>query len=127
MSILAIDRWRKRLWVAYVRWKDHIIFPVWSVDNDKDCIYSMAHIVAQHNIQHIIIWYPKQEVYLQKAIDAFITQLTYVISPECTIEKVDEEYSSVQAWAVLWNFKKTAAEDTLAAVKILEEYLKHAK
>ena len=127
MSIIAIDRWRRRLWIAYTRGVDGIIFPIGSLDNDANCIYWLAHIVAQHQWELIIVWYPSQEEKIQKAIDKFITQLQYVISPDCKIEKVNEDYSSVQAGAVLGNFRKNPAEDTLAAAKILEEYQEKCK
>lgn len=127
MSIVSIDRWRKRLWIAYTRSVDSIIFPIGSVDNDKDCIYALAHIVAERQADLIIVWYPSKEERIKKYIDEFIKQLQYVVSPDCKIQRVNEDYSSVQAGVVLWNFNKTAAEDTLAAAKILEEYIKEVK
>ena len=127
MSILAIDRWKKRLWLAYAKeWSD-IIFPIWWLDNTQDVLFSLAHLIVQHNASIVVVGYPSQVSYVQRSIDAFIKQLSFVISPDIQIVKTNEDYTSVLAWAQLENFKKTAAEDSLAAVKILESYMEHKK
>lgn len=87
-------------------------------------LYDLAHIVAQHKITTIVVWYPSQTSFVSKSIDKFITDLLFIIDPSIVIHKENEDYSSVEAWAVLGNFKKSAAEDTLAAGIILEKFLK---
>ncbi len=121
---MAIDWGRKRMWLAYMNDAHGIIFPLWSLDNDADVLYSIAHFAVQHKASKILVGFPTQQAGLQKAIDNFIKQLWFVISPDCVIERVNEEYSSVQANAMTWVFKKTAEEDSLAAVCLLEEYKK---
>ncbi len=90
-------------------------------------LFSLAHLIVQHNATVVVVGYPSQVSYVQRSIDAFIKQLSFVISPDIQIVKTNEDYTSVLAWAQIWNFKKTAAEDSLAAVKILEAYLDHKK
>lgn len=121
---MSIDWGKKRIWIAYVTTSSSIIFPVWSLDNNADMLYGLAHIVTEHKINTIIVWYPSQQSFVTKSIDTFIKNLSFVIDPEIVIKKVNEDYSSVQAGAQLGNFKKTAAEDTLAAAVLLENYIK---
>lgn len=101
-----------------------MIFPLWSVDNTPDTLYTIAHFTVQHKATRILIWYPRQESAVQKSIDSFVKQLSFVIDPQCVIEKVNEDYSSIQANALTGNYKKTAEEDSLAAMFLLEEWKK---
>lgn len=87
-------------------------------------LYDLAHLIAQHKIDTIVVWYPWQVSFVSRSIDTFIKNLSFVIDPTIVIHKENEDYSSVQAGATLWDFKKTAAEDTLAAGIILEKFLK---
>lgn len=123
MSILAIDWWKKRIWVAYATWLHAIVFPIGSLDNTPDVLYKLAHIVGERMVSRIIIGCPSEISKTSKAIDAFVTQLKFVLSPDITIEKVNEDYTSIQAGERLWQFTKTAAEDTVAAAIMLEQYL----
>ena len=127
MSILGIDWWKKRLWLAYVTWKSSVIFPLWSLDNNANVLYDLAHIVAQHQIKIIVVWYPSQESFITRSIDRFIKDISFVIDPDIVIHKENEDYTSVQAGVVVGNFKKNAAEDTVVAGIILEKYLSKKK
>lgn len=127
MSILGIDWWKKRLWLAYVTWKSDIIFPLWSLDNNTNMLFDLAHIIAQHQIKKIVVWYPSQVSFVTRSIDAFIKNVSFVIDPDIIIEKENEDYTSVQAGVLVWDFKKTAAEDTVVAGIILEKYMKRCK
>lgn len=123
-TVLAIDRWKKRLWLAYNKPGTTVIFPIGSLDNDDVVLYNIAHLVQQYAIQKIIVWSPKTEQHTTESIETFIKNLSFVISSDCSIEKVNEDFSSVQANAHIGVYKKTAAEDSLAAVYVLEEYRK---
>ena len=123
-TVLAIDWWRRRFWLAYNRADNDIVFPIWSLDNDDVVLYNIAHLVVQYGIGKVIIGTPRYQDDVQYPIDVFIKNLSLVLSPDCIIEKVNEDYSSVQANAHIGVYKKTAAEDSLAAVYILEEYRK---
>ena len=126
MAIMAIDWGRKRMGLAYMNDIHGIIFPLWSLDNNADVLYSIAHFVMQHKATKILVGYPSQQAWVQKSIDNFIKQLSFVISPDCPIVKVNEDYSSIQANAMIWVYKKTAEEDSLAAVCLLEEWKKNS-
>ena len=122
-NILWIDWGSNYIGLAYIntRW-ENIVMPIWYILNDPSALYNIADIIARYNIWKIVIWYPKQEE-IRKKVDDFINQLNLVIEG-IPIEKVDEEYSSVQASSINWNFKKDEKQDTLAAMVILENYLK---
>lgn len=122
MNILAIDRGRKHIGLAAASDTHSVIFPLWTLENKADAIFSLAHIVAERQVLTIVVGYPSKQEDVQKKIDAFIRDLSFVISPDCKILKTNEDYSSVQAGAKLGNYKKTAAEDSMAAVYILETY-----
>lgn len=123
MSILAIDRWKKRLGLAYTSGKHGVIFPIGSVDNKPDMFYDIAHIVAQHNPKVLLVGMPSQESYVTKKIQKFIHDLKFFISPDINIVPWNEDYTSVQASERLGTYKKTAAEDTLAAAIMIETYM----
>jgi RNase H-fold protein (predicted Holliday junction resolvase) len=122
MSLLAIDRGRKYIGLAGASDTHSIIFPLWTLENAPESLFSLAHIVAERKICLVIVGYPSKQQDIQKKIDTFIRDLSFVIPEECKITKVNEDYSSVQAGAKLGNYKKTAAEDSMAAVYIMEEY-----
>jgi len=49
--------------------------------------------------------------------------LEYIIDKkEITVEKVNEDYTSVQSGEIVSNFKKNVAEDTVSAMIILERW-----
>ncbi len=123
-TVLAVDWWKKRLGLAYNRSDNTVIFPIGSLDNDDVVLYNIAHIVAQYNVEKIIIWSPSAQGDVQNWIDVFIKNLWFVLPIDCALEKVNEDFSSVQANAHIGVYKKTPAEDSLSAVYILEEYLK---
>lgn len=127
MATLAIDWGKKRIWLAYTPFSHDVIFPLWFLDNTQEVLYALAHLLVQYHITRIIIGYPARREDIQKHIDAFIRQLQYVIDPECLIERVNEDYSSVQANALVWVYRKTAEEDSLAAMYLLEEWQKKKK
>jgi len=124
MTIIALDWWRKHIWLAYAKDSQSIVFPIGSLDNTPDVMYSLAHIFAERGVTTLVLGYPSKQQDVQRSIDSFIKQLSLFISPECQIHKVNEDYTSVQAMNHLWTQKKTAAEDSLAAVYIMENRIK---
>lgn len=121
-NILSVDRWTKYLWVAYRNERGKNIAPVWSLMNDKSLFFNIGDILQRYRITKLVIWYPKNHKDLQESIDKFIEQVLF-IDRDIEIVKTDEEYSSVQAAAMTWKYEKSTEEDTIAAMKILEEYL----
>lgn len=123
-NILWIDWWTKYIWIAYINvLANNMIMPIWYLMNDPSLMFNLWDIIQRYNIWKIVVWYPKDEK-IRKKVDEFINQLSYVAF-DIPIERIDEEYSSVQAGALKWDFKKDEKEDTLAAMKILENYLQN--
>ena len=122
MNILGIDYWTKYIWLAKKDTKHNVIIPVWYIQNDGWTMFELSNIIEQYNIKKIVIWWPTKQKDMQEKIDRFIKELQ-IIYPDMDIVKVDEDYTSVEANATTWNFKKKAwEEDTIAAMKILERY-----
>lgn len=123
-SILWIDRGSKYLWVAYSLEWSNIPMPVWYLLNDKMLYFSLADIVARHHVTQIVLGYPQRQKNIQEKIQHFVKQLRFVIHPDIEIDFVDEDYTSVQSWEIISNFKKNVAEDTVSAMIILDRWLK---
>ena len=122
MNILGIDYWTKYIWLAKKDTKHDVIIPVWYIQNDGWTMFELSNIIEQYNIKKLVIWWPTKQKDMQEKIDRFIKELQ-IIYPDMDIVKVDEDYTSVEANATTWNFKKKAwEEDTIAAMKILERY-----
>ena len=121
-NILAVDRWTKYIGLSYRNERSESITPIGSMMNDESLFFNMGDILWRYHITKVAIWFPKQHEELQKKIDTFIEQLLF-IERELDVTKVNEEYTSVEAWATTGDFKKWVEEDTVASMKILERYL----
>jgi len=83
--------------------------------------FSLSEIIFKHNVDTIVIGMPARQKDIQAKIQAFIKSLETIIDKEkVSIQTVDEDYTSVQAWEIVSNFKKNVAEDTVSAMLILE-------
>ncbi len=122
-NILWVDYGTKYIWLAYWNTRSGMVMPIGMLMNDQSLFYWLSDIVWRHHIGTVVVWYPKQHKKLQKDIDAFIQELAY-LEDRLDIIKVDEEYSSVQAWATLWVYEKHPGTDTLAAMHLLESFIK---
>ncbi len=123
-NLLAIDWWAKHIWLAQRNKKNEVCMPVGYLTNDAGALFNLADIVERYRIEKILIGYPRKQKDIQKKIDNFIWEMK-AIWPHYNIEKVNEDFTSVQAAAQTWDYKKARwKEDTIAAMKILEYYLK---
>ncbi len=85
--------------------------------------FNIADIIARYNIKTIVMWWPNTQKDIQAKIQEFIKSLNYIIEhDEIKIETINEDYTSVQSWEIMSNFKKNAAEDTISAMIILERW-----
>jgi RNase H-fold protein (predicted Holliday junction resolvase) len=126
-NILWIDWGSKKIGFAYInQWANNMIMPIWYIMNDWNFYGNVGEIIIRYNIKNIIIWYPLRQKDVQVKIDDFIKQLAMISWWDVPIAKMDEDYTSVEAWAVTWNFKKDEKTDTIAAMKILERFLEQA-
>lgn len=120
-NILGIDRWSKYIWLAYTPMDWTIIFPIWYLLNDRMIYFNLWDIIHRHNIKKIVLWFPHKQKDTQEKILDFIKHLELIIdTSKVSIETIEEDYTSVQAWEIVSNFKKNVAEDTVSAMLILE-------
>lgn len=77
--------------------KNAIPLPIGYVINNADVYPALASLVIEKSITRIIVGYPERNKAITDAIDKFIRNLGYSISPDINIIKVDEHFSSVQA------------------------------
>lgn len=122
-NLLAVDWWKKYVWLAYQNVWTEVIFPIWFLQNDPSLFFNFWDIISRYNIWTILVWYPKNQEDIKKKIDDFISQIEFIINDDVKIKKVNEDYSSVQAKYTVWEYKKNETTDTVAAMKILQNYL----
>ena len=121
-AILWIDRWSKYIWLAYtpIEWSD-IVFPIGYIMNDSMTYYYIADLIQKYHIRKIVLWWPNRQKDVQEKITKFMESLNYIIENQrIEIITVNEDYSSVQSWEIISDFKKNATTDTISAMIILE-------
>ena len=121
---LWIDRWSKYIGLAYTPIeKSDIIFPIGYIMNDSMTYYYIADIIQRYHIRKIVLWRPKRQEDIQEKITNFMNSLNYIIENQrIEIETVEEDYTSVQSWELVSDFKKNATTDTISAMIILERW-----
>jgi len=83
-------------------------------------MFNLAEIIIKEKISKVAIWWPKRQKDTQEKIDKFIKEFKFVY-PDIEVTKVDEDYTSIEAAAITWEFKKARwKEDVISAIKILE-------
>ncbi len=87
--------------------------------NDKTALSSISELTTRYRVKKIVIGIPHDER-AKGQIEHFAQGVAKVVDREVEIELFDEDYTSVQAGDKIGNFKKNIAEDTLAAMVILE-------
>lgn len=126
--VLGIDWGSRMLGLAKVSLKENVIFPIGYLQNDGDLYFTLAGIISQEKISQIVVGLPNKELAIQEKIKAFVKKLQMFV--EIPIDYIGEDYTSVEAWAMLSEiqkdgtaYKKTLAKDTVAAMKILERWI----
>lgn len=121
-NALWIDRWSKYIWLAYTPiWDWDVVFPIGYVMNDSMTYYYIADLIQRYHIRKIILWWPKKQEDIQQKISKFMQSLNYIIENQrIEIETVEEDFTSVQSWEIVSDFKKNATTDTISAMLILE-------
>ncbi len=97
--------------------------PIGTFMNDQYLMFNVGAVLERYAIGKVVVGYPKQHKKLQESIDAMLEQFLF-LDKELELVRANEEYTSVQAAATLGTDKKSLAEDTVAAMHILEYYLK---
>ena len=126
---LWIDRWSKYIGLAYTTIEgSDVIFPIWYVMNDSMTYYYIADLIQRYHIRKIVLWWPNRQKDVQEKITKFMESLNYIIENQrIEIITVNEDYSSVQSWEIISDFKKNATTDTISAMVILERRKKGEK
>ncbi len=121
--MIWIDWWSKYVWLAYYKedWND-IVLPIWYILNDASFFFNFSDLIFRYNISKIVIWYPKNWDEVKEKIDEFIKQLKIILWEDFPIIKQNEDFTTTQAWELIWNYRKNESTDTIAAMKILENY-----
>jgi RNase H-fold protein (predicted Holliday junction resolvase) len=127
-TILWIDRGSKYIGLAYSPVSSEIIFPVGYLMNDQMIYFHIADLIQRYGVKTIVLWRPSKQKDIQEKITQFMNSLNYIIEKdEITIETIEEDYSSVESWEIISNFKKNEATDTVSAMLILERWKKRGK
>lgn len=96
--------------------------------NDQMIYFHIADLIQRHKVKTIVLGRPNKQKYIQEKITQFTNSLNYIIEKdEITIETVEEDYTSVESWEIISNFKKNEATDTVSAMLILERWKKSKK
>lgn len=122
--ILGIDRWSKRIGLAYMVLATRTPLPLGYLDNSPVLYSDLASIILEYRIDTIVYGYPQGNKALMSKIDSFVTNLQFSVEDSIVFVPIDEHYSSVQASAITWDFAtKDISQDTIAAMVILERWL----
>ena len=119
---LWIDRWSKYIWLAYTPIENaDVVFPIGYILNHSMTYYYIADLIQRYHIRKIILWWPKKQKDVQEKITKFMESLNYIIENQrIEIITVEEDFTSVQSWEIISDFKKNATTDTISAMIILE-------
>lgn len=128
--ILWIDWGSKYVGVAYMWEGEKIVFPVGYLMNDQVIFFHLGELIQKYSIKTIVLGRPSKQRDVQEKIEKFMTNLSFIIGQEdITIEKMEEDYSSVEAGDIISNthkdieaFKKNPLEDTISAMIILDRW-----
>ncbi|HMT01121.1 MAG TPA: Holliday junction resolvase RuvX [Candidatus Absconditabacterales bacterium] len=121
INTLGIDRGSKYIGLATMGENTNIAMPIGYLLNDQMIYFNISDIITRNYVKKIVIGYPSKQKDIQEKINKFMQSLEYIIDKsEISIEKIDEDYSSVQSGEIVSNFKKNVAEDTVSAMIILE-------
>ena len=107
-----------------------IVFPVGYLMNDQVIFFHIGELIQKYHIKTIVLGRPSKQKDIQEKIEQFMTNLSFIIGQEdITIEKMEEDYSSVEAGEIISAthkdieaFKKNPLEDTISAMIILDRW-----
>ena len=89
----------------------------------KNFQLDVVNVIQRYHVKTIVLWRPSKQKDIQEKITKFMTSLNYIIEKdEITIETIEEDYTSVESWEIVSNFKKNETTDTISAMLILERW-----
>jgi RNase H-fold protein (predicted Holliday junction resolvase) len=127
-NILSLDRWSKRIGVAWMDSTNNIPLPLWYILNTGDVYFELSALIMKYNITIVVCGSPSWNKNVVDRINNFIKNLKICVSDTVTFASIDEHYSSTQASNItgdLW--KKHISQDTVSAMVILERWKQQTK
>ena len=128
MNILALDRWSKRIGVAWMDSTNNIPLPLWYILNTGDVYFELSALIMKYNITIVVCGSPSWNKNVVDRINNFIKNLKLCVPDTVTFTSIDEHYSSTQASNITWDlWKKHISQDTVSAMVILERWKQQSK
>ena len=127
-NILSLDRWSKRIGVAWMDSTNNIPLPLWYILNTGDVYFELSALIMKYNITIVVCGTPSWNKNVVDKINNFIKNLKFCVPDTVTFASIDEHYSSTQASNItgdLW--KKHISQDTVSAMIILERWKEQLK
>lgn len=125
-NLIALDVGEKRIGVATATASIKIAIPLATLDNDGTEVDEIARIIADDNIDTIVIGYPRNQSGEATAQTAFSEQFAKKLQGMAAIVFQDESVTSITAEAQLKATGKPYTKgdiDARAAAIILQDYL----
>ena len=118
-SVLSIDWGKKYVGAAYALEGSSVVFPIGYIINDASLFAALHELIGRYRVKTIVIGMPS-DPWAKEQIEKFVHNFVGTLKDDIAIELFDEDYTSVKAGEKIGNFQKNIAEDTLAAMLILE-------
>jgi len=123
MNILALDRWSKRMGVAWMDTANNTPLPLWYLLNTGDVYFELSALVMKYSIDTIVCGTPTGNTHVVDRINNFLKNLKLCVPDTVTFESIDEHYSSTQASNITGDLgSKHISQDTVSAMVILERW-----
>lgn len=125
-NLIALDVGEKRIGVATATASIKIAIPLATLDNDGTEVAEIARIIADDNIDTIVIGYPRNQSGEATAQTAFSEEFAKKLQGMAAIVFQDESVTSITAEAQLKATGKPYTKgdiDARAAAIILQDYL----
>lgn len=121
MNILSLDRWSKRIGIAWMNTNNNIPLPLGYLLNTSTVYSDLASLMMQYQIETVLYGYPTGNRNVIAKIDNFIKNMKYCVADTVVFQSIDEHYSSTQASDLTWDLgKKHISQDTVSAMILLE-------
>ena len=123
MNILALDRWSKRIGIAWMDTQNNTPLPLWYLLNTGNVYFDLSAIVMKYNIETIVCGTPSGNTNVVDKINKFLKNLKFCVPDTVIFSSIDEHYSSTQASNITGDLgTKHISQDTVSAMVILERW-----
>lgn len=123
MNILALDRWSKRIGVAWMDTANNTPLPLGYLLNTGDVYFELSALVMKYKIDTIVCGTPSGNTNIVDRINNFLKNLKLCVPDTVIFTSIDEHYSSTQASNITGDLgTKHISQDTVSAMVILERW-----